>query len=171
MSSPGAQPGRARRREPLGGSAVDPAGPSCPVPIYPCRPWRPPDRGARRARSRLCRPEEPRDRACSEPQGQTARRAAPHSTSGALGAGLGYVTESAPNRLARPSAAPEVGVRRIRDARLIPGCSTLRDPTAMASDGEGLACGALTARPDGLGPVEPGRGEFMFWAGRNLVGP
>lgn len=153
--SPGAQPGRARCRDPC--AAPLQTQQARPGPIYPCRPWCPPDRGARGARSRPCCLLASRERAGSESQRLTARGAAPHATSGALGAGPGST------RLARHSEAPEVEVRGIRDAHLTSGGSALRDPRPPWS--RTVRAAPVGTRTGAGGPSPPGTGQMAACLG------
>lgn len=57
------------------------------VPIYPCHPWCPPDRGAQRTENHTRCLAVSCDRADPKSQKLTVRGAAPHSTSGAMRAG------------------------------------------------------------------------------------
>lgn len=133
------------------GSVLVPARPDSPLSsMVPSGPRSP------RARSRPCCPLASRDRAGAEAQRLTARGAAPHSTSGALGAGPGVLRRVGAHRLARHSEAPEVDAPRIRDAPLTSGGSAPRDPRPPWSRT------VRVARVGGTGDRPGGR---AVWAG------
>lgn len=145
-----AQPGRARWRDPCVAPLQAQQAPALPVPTYPCRPWCPPDRGARGDRGRpRCREASP-DRCGSQPQTRSARSPTPHSTSGALGGGaVGTARGLGGAAFASRCGAGSRGAQApggILDC-LLPGRGGIL--AAMVSDGEGRA---------GRDPPTPGLG-------------